>query len=78
MRRVHIDSQMWRYKIYKRGRVVIKSPDNQKYVTHIEDILDLSCGEVDRAYYKQSSSINVGPADIKEYIVRELIPLTGI
>jgi hypothetical protein len=57
---------MWRYKVYQGGRVVIKSPDNKKYVTHIEDILDLSCDDHERA--------NMGPSDIKDYILKELTP----
>lgn len=75
MRRIHIKDEagveIWRYRIFQYGRIVIRSPYGKKYLSDVSEILGWSHDEVERGYWKKY--LQVKPSQIKAYILKELI-----
>lgn len=70
MRKVHINSQEWKYLITG-GTIVIRSPDNKKHVTDMAKAFNMTYYDVEKGLWK--GWLHIGPGDIKKYIQENLL-----
>jgi len=72
-RALHINEQEWRWQAGKSG-VVISNPERtMRWQIRSDVLLGLTWDEIERAHWKRSSTANITPAIVKDFIERVMI-----
>jgi len=72
VRKIVINGEQWQWQVSKPNTIVIRNPENKKFITSVADINDVEPDEVYRAVRK-GGGYTCAPKDIEEHIKKNIL-----